>query len=207
MTTSELVQIILMGLLVVITGIYAWRTFAISNASKKQAKTSMRMAEEMKNQRYSESLPLLVPHIPPQWDTQGMEANEVPYKYLQTGIGIRVIWHNFGKGVAINLKFSFWGAPLPSGKASFFPPSESQTLEVGGKKEVDYSKILNDSQGKDISESYKPSLIAEYQDIYERDITTIQEFRIDKENERAFIGELYFTINGRRLGQEVAHND
>ena len=37
MTVSDLIQIILMGLLVVVTGIYAWRTFAISKATEKQA--------------------------------------------------------------------------------------------------------------------------------------------------------------------------
>ena len=51
MTISDLIQIILMGLLVIVTGIYAWRTFTISKASKKQAEASVRMAEEMREQR------------------------------------------------------------------------------------------------------------------------------------------------------------
>ena len=51
MTTSDVIQIVLMGLLVVVTGIYVWRTFAISNATKKQADASVRMAEEMREQR------------------------------------------------------------------------------------------------------------------------------------------------------------
>lgn len=50
MTISDLIQIILMGLLVVVTGIYAWRTFAISKASKKQADASMKMAKQMRKQ-------------------------------------------------------------------------------------------------------------------------------------------------------------
>jgi hypothetical protein len=57
-------------------------------------------------------------------------------------VGVKVLWCNVGKGVAINLRFSFWSAPTSTGKANFFPPSESGTLEVGGKKEVDYGKIL-----------------------------------------------------------------
>ncbi len=60
MTDSDLIQIILMGLLVVITGIYAWRTFSISNATKKQANASMKMAEEMREQRVMASRPLLI---------------------------------------------------------------------------------------------------------------------------------------------------
>jgi len=50
MTISDLIQIILMGVLVIITGIYAWRTFAISNATKKQADASVKMAKQMRKQ-------------------------------------------------------------------------------------------------------------------------------------------------------------
>jgi hypothetical protein len=57
---------------------------------------------------------------------------------------------------------------------------------------------------KDLSEAYHPYLLAEYQDIYERIITTVQRFRIDEQNRRAFLGELYFEVNNRRLGQEVS---
>jgi len=53
MTTGELIQVILMGLLVVVTGVYAWRTFAISKATKKQA-------QEMREQRVMASRPLLI---------------------------------------------------------------------------------------------------------------------------------------------------
>jgi len=49
-----------MGLLVVVTGIYAWRTFAISNATKKQAGASVKMAEEMREQRVMASQPRLI---------------------------------------------------------------------------------------------------------------------------------------------------
>ncbi len=99
MAITDWIQIILMGLLVVVTGIYAWRTFAISKATQKQAD------EMKKEQRYSECLPLLVP------------------------------------------------------------------------------------------------------DITRRKITTVQAFRIDEKNKRAFLGELYFTVDGRRLGKEVARRD
>ncbi len=51
MTASDVIQIVLMGLLVVVTGIYAWRTHVISKASAKQAEATVRMAEEMRQQR------------------------------------------------------------------------------------------------------------------------------------------------------------
>jgi hypothetical protein len=60
MTVSDLIQIILMGLLVVITGIYAWRTFSISNGTKKQADASVKMAEEMREQRVIASRPVII---------------------------------------------------------------------------------------------------------------------------------------------------
>ena len=43
-------QIVLAGVLVVITGIYAWRTYAISKAMSKQADANLIMAEEVKEQ-------------------------------------------------------------------------------------------------------------------------------------------------------------
>ena len=57
---------------------------------------------------------------------------------------------------------------LPSGgKAHFFPPRELGTLEVGGKKEVDYHYTYYDKQTNTISGAYQPRFEAEYQDIYE----------------------------------------
>jgi len=207
MTITDWIQAISMVVLAIITGIYAWRTHVMSKAAREQADASMTMAEQMRKQRYSESLPLLIPTVTKNWNTQGLKSNEIPYEYLQTGIGIKVVWRNVGKGTAINSRFSFWSAPTSSGKANFFPPSESGTLEVGGKKEVDYSELLDESQLRDIPQGYHPHLLAEYQDIYERRITTVQKFRIDEQNKRAFLGELYFTIDGKRLGEEVIRHD
>jgi len=186
--TAQTLEIAALTTLVLITAWYATQTAT--------------MAKEMKEQRYSESLPLLVPTVPPILST-----DELPYESLQTGVGVKVMWCNVGKGVAINSRFSFWTAPTSPGKATFFPPRESGTLEVGGKKEVYYSEILDDGQLPDISDAYQPRVEAEYLDIYERKVTTVQKFRIDEQNEKAFLAELYFTINGRWLGEEVTHHD
>jgi len=208
MTCSDLIQIILMGLLVVVTGIYAWRTHVISKATREQADASVKMAEEIEKQRYSESLPLLVPDITRSSIVdQNLEPNEVDYATLQTGVGLEVTWHNLGKGVAVNSRFSFSSAPLDShpGKALYFPPRESKALGVGVEEAISFEPTsfgLNHL----LVDQTEPRLEAEYQDIYERRITTVQEFRIDEQNRRAFLGELYFTINGRRLGG-VSQND
>lgn len=168
-------------------------TGALAVYAAGQAHASVKMAEEMKKQRYSENLPLLVPTIP-----DILPSEKLFYEAIASGVGVKVIWCNVGKGVAINSRFSFWTAPTSPGKAHFFPSRESVTLEVGGKKVVDYNEILNDGELRDIPEKYCPHLLSEYQDIYERKITTVQEFRIDVK--RVSLGELYFTINGRRLG-------
>jgi len=202
MTTGELLQVILMALLVVVTSIYAWRTFAISNATKKQAVASMKMAEEMKEQRYAESLPLLIPNFPP--DTVATETfGKSLYPFLQSG-EINVLWHNVGKGVSINPIFSLWGGILPSGEVRHFQAHESPAL--GGGQQILTSFDFYSTE-KDKPERYQPRLEAEYQDIYERKITTVQEFHIDEEAKTAFLGELYFTVNGRRLGKEMTQND
>ncbi len=186
---GSVAQVWVMVMLVLLTAAYVLST--------------RKMAQEMKEQRYSECLPLLAPIILQTLNTQGLAPNEVHYECLQSGVGIKVMWCNVGKGVAINSQFSFWTASASSGKATSFPLRELGTVEVGGKKEVDYSEILDDGQLHNISDAYQPRVEAEYLDIYERKVTTVQKFRIDEQNKKAFLGELYFTVNGRRLGEET----
>ena len=91
MTTGELIQVILMGLLVVITGIYAWRTFAISNATKRQADASVKMAEEMKEQRVLTSRPVII-------------QKAVPVEFIGDGFSDEFEICNAGNGPAIELE-------------------------------------------------------------------------------------------------------
>ena len=212
--TGQAIESTVLFVLVCVTAIYTKRAAETVDAAKQQANASVKIAEETKEQRYSESLPLLVPHMT---FTIQVDPNELDYGLLQAGQGIKVMWCNVGKGAAINSRFSFYPIPTSSGKAEFFPPCGLGALGVGGKKEVDFDKIferywqqtklLNDKGWHQISDEYQPRLEAEYQDIYKRNITTVQEFRIDGQDKKAFLGELYFTINGRRLGEEVTHRD
>ena len=55
--TPQFIELLLIFTLVLVTLMYAKRTSKIADAS-------VRMAEEMRAQRYSESLPLLVPRVP-----------------------------------------------------------------------------------------------------------------------------------------------
>ena len=132
---AQAIELTILFALVCVTTIYAKRTAEISSATKEQTK-------EVREQRYTECLPLLVPDITRRGVIdQNLEPNEVYYQTLQTGVGIEVIWHNLGKGVAINTQFSFWtDVSLDShpGKALYFPPLESEALEIGGQKEIKF---------------------------------------------------------------------
>ena len=99
--TAEWVQIILMIGLVTVTAVYAHST--------------KKMAKEIEEQRYSENLPLLVPTIP-----DILPSEKLFYEAIASGVGVKVIWCNVGKGVAINSRFSFWTAP--TSRAAPTPP-------------------------------------------------------------------------------------
>ncbi len=97
MTVSDLIQIILMGLLVAITGIYVWRTFAISKATEKQADASVKMAEEMRKQRRPIVAPKAFPAIGIPLEATAEEIAEHRYSdYFQI--------YNKGNSPAINLE-------------------------------------------------------------------------------------------------------
>ncbi|MBC8276329.1 MAG: hypothetical protein H8E40_15360 [Chloroflexi bacterium] len=194
---GQTMNLLVLFALLCVTAIYAKRTAEIAGATKEQS-------EEIKAQRYSESLPVLLVSIAQK--TKGLDPDEHLYKILQTGTGATFEWANSGKGVAINARFSLWGVPLDSHpeKVLFFPPRESKALEVGAHVRIDFNYK---GEWFDKPATYCPRLETEYQDIYERKITTVQEFRIDKQNEKASLGELYFTINCRRLGTEVIQHD
>jgi len=205
---SDKLQILLMFGLVAVTTFYAWSAF-------RQADANVKMAEEMAKKRYSDFQPVLIPKIPtrlgqiPEEDVLYMIcASGLGGMEQQTPKGVTIRWHNAGKGVALSAMFSLTGTPLESepNKARLFTPTPNlrTALKVDEEKEVTFDlewKAVNMSAG------YSTRLEAEYQDIYERKLTTVQEFSFDKGKEKAHLGELYFTINGRRLGEEVTDHD
>jgi len=201
--------------LIVVTMVYAYFSMEIAESTRHQAEASAKMADEMAIKRYSDCQPVLIPKI----DTRVGQIPEEDVLYMilasglggirqRTPVGVTIRWHNAGKGVALNAMFSLRGTPLESepNKARFFTPTPNlrTALKVDEEKEVAFDlewKAVNMPAG------YSPQLEAEYQDIYERKLTTVQEFSFDRGEEKAHLGELYFTVNGRRLGQEVRQND
>jgi len=94
------------------------------------------------------------------------------------------------------------------GKVQFFASRKLKALGTGEEKEIDFIEPLS-IQLRDTPQAYQPRLEAEYQDIYERKFTTVQEFHIDEQNntKRVCLGDLYFTVNGKRLGEEPTQHD
>lgn len=197
--SKDWAQMILTIGLVAVTAVYAFATEKIAKATKEQAEAGIKMAEEMREQRYTESLPILIPTIK---TTINCEINEIPYVSLQTGREIEIIWHNLGKGIAIDAIFSLYCAPYNSEKANLIKSKEKMTVAV--QQEVIFNFQTSNKVEQILKDDYVPRLIAEYKDIYKRQINTVQEFRIIEENgeKRAFIGEQYFIVNGKRLGVE-----
>ncbi len=114
MTATDWIQAISMVVLAIITGVYAWRTHIISRATREQADASVKMAEEMREQRQGEARPSLLLRLNGeaiQW--VDIEPNERrPTKF-------EVTIRNVGNGPAINLWAARW-----SHEKSFFGDSK-----------------------------------------------------------------------------------
>ena len=165
------------------------------------ADSTAKMAEEMKEQRYTETLPLLLPEIP---NIVNAKDPRDAYSHLQNGVD--VIWRNHGKGVAIDAEFYLRRGRRIGGMV--FPSSYHilTTIGIEGHKEVSFKEEwVGICQNQ--PEVFHPQLEAKYYDIYGRKITTVQELDIVKGDKKAFLGTLYFTINGKRLREEVNQND
>lgn len=105
MTATDWIQAISIIVLVIVTGIYAWRTHVISkatkeqaDAAKKQAEASIKMAEEMTRPYLLLRLDLTDNELL-QWDND--EGKKPPNEF-------EVILRNAGTGPAKNLEVSLW---------------------------------------------------------------------------------------------------
>jgi len=151
MTDSDLIQIILMGLLVVITGIYAWRTFSISNATKKQADASMKMAEEMREQRIMASRPVIIQKAVVGTDTEfATFGSKDWFSYFEV--------YNAGNGPAIEVGISLLNkekTPIHSQRETFLradePPIQFSSHPIYPEEPTFY--LVSEYQGVS---SYRP---------------------------------------------------
>ena len=215
MMATDWVQAIAMIVLVRVTIFYAWQAKKASDSTKASAETSVKIANETAKKRYSDSQPMLIRKIPTQLGQ--IPEEDVLYMMLasdlgnieqQTPKGVTIRWHNARKGVALNARFFLTGTPLESqpNKVRRFTPTPN--LRTAFKADEEKEIIFDlEWEAIEMPQVYSPRLKAEYQDIYERKLTTVQEFSFDKGKKKAHLGELYFTVNGRRLGEEVTDHD
>ena len=150
MTPTDWIQAISMVVLVVVTGIYVWRTHVISKATKQQAEASVKMAEEMREQRYDSVRPVI--DIQDQ-ELGAMELGRIGYGGLLSKLPC--VLHNIGLGPAIDV-YSFI-----EGSSDECQQFDFGTLATGGKT----SKPMN------LSLKHKGNpmvLVACYKDVYGR---------------------------------------
>ena len=99
---SDSIQIFLMGLLVVITAIYALLTHVISKATREQANASMKMAEEMRKQTIMSSRPWII--------QKAIHEDEKKIRPIEDSFNPNYFSHfeiyNQGGGPAIELEIS-----------------------------------------------------------------------------------------------------
>jgi hypothetical protein len=170
MTDSDLIQIILMGLLVVITGIYAWRTHVISKVTREQADASVKMAKEMKQQRYDTVRPVIDIQRAP-WDEDKL-PEAFAGKSGDTSRGLACALHNIGLGPAIDMH-SFVQNPFVQN-----PSDPRQRFECGTLATGEKTHKMNLSMKQ---EDGRMALLAYYKDVYERAFESSREVSVDKE--------------------------
>ena len=103
MTITDWIQAISMLVLVVITGIYAWGTYVISKATKNQAEASVKMAEEMREQRLDSVRPV----IDIQWQQKhnSQTGKAAPNVSELKSSGLPCVLKNIGLGPAIDVYY------------------------------------------------------------------------------------------------------
>ncbi|GAG11153.1 unnamed protein product, partial [marine sediment metagenome] len=121
MTPTDWIQAISMLILVVVTVVYAWRTHVISKATKKQAEASVKMAEEMREQRVIASRPIVVQKAVVETETElAAFGSKDWFSYFEV--------YNVGNGAAIEIEISLLNkdkTPIHSRRKSFLGINES----------------------------------------------------------------------------------
>lgn len=146
----NIAQALLTLALVIVTAIYAMRTAAIAQSTKEQAKASIKMAEEMKEQRYDSFLPIIdiicVKTTPSETMIRAYEENP-PNE-------INCILRNVGVGPALDV-YSFV-QPTPNDRHHH----HFDTIETGKETKPLYLSLekINDSS----------FIVAYYKDVYGR---------------------------------------
>ena len=178
---SGAVQGISVAVLAVVTAVYAWRTWSISNAAEKQAEASGVMAKEMRERRMAEDEPRLfldvVDQKPADYHEWDEESKILKHKHTGEEVKpwplpdctVRVL--NAGRGAAVSVEACY----LQSDKYYFHSrrglllKGESDNLELSGfpafyGRRSSWEKVALSQLG-----APKPAfIIARYEDVHGR---------------------------------------
>jgi len=199
MTASDVIQIVVMGLLVVVTGVYAWRTHIMSKATKVQADASVKMAEATSEQLLSEARPYLLIRLEDEvidlfTIVSDAKRHEMPNEF-------KVTIRNVGKGPAINIIAAFWRSDdvSPTQPKSYLAPQEEwhttiSTLSVNIAEEMWLPEL-----SQMVKYDFPGTVAVEYHDIHHR--TWVTYLCLERFDEEAYV------VEGEQNIVEVSKND
>ncbi len=188
---ADWAQILLMLGLVAVTGLYAFSAF-------RQANASVKMAEEMKEQRFSEAQPYLLLRL----KDEAIQWDEIENKRPPNEFGIEI--RNVGKGPAINIWAALWDA-----RKSFFGNSRGY-LAPEEKWEVSITRTP--IMLEDLTARYLPNLLK----IVEKPMPGIIAVSYNDVHKRIYVTYLYlcwhhsldgYLMEGEQNMAEVIEND
>jgi len=154
-TITDWAQAISMVVLVIVTGIYVWRTHIISKATKEQADASVEMAEEMREQRIMTSRPVIIQKAVVETETEYRTHDSKDwFSYFDI--------YNAGNGPTIELEVSL----LNKNKELFV--SHRVTCLKAGDKPIHWPHPLDSEFPVDLSRNDESLyyLVSEYQGIF-----------------------------------------
>ena len=167
---TDHIQIALMAILVGTTIFYAYQAKKANDSAKASAQASVKMAEEMKEQRLSEAQPYLLlrlAHEVFQWDKT--EQGEQPAREFPITI------RNVGKGPAINLWAALWdrrNSYFSESKGYLAPDEEWETTVSRASTSAVELGIEKDSwlpELRQVIEREYPGVVTvKYNDIHQR---------------------------------------
>lgn len=170
---SGAVQAISVAVLAVVTAVYAIATMKIGNATTKQAEASVRMTEEMREQRLAEHMPLLLVDLL-DYNTGGMKPG--PERRVDdcypASLSFRVT--NVGDGPAIDVEMA-----VVHSQVHYWRSATKGYLLTEEPLDYDTSESIYPPSGRGLSDclrecqvpiqaDYNLGFVARYRDIHER---------------------------------------
>ena len=151
-------QVLLTLALVVITWFYAIRTSDIAKATKEQAETSMKMAEEIRR-----------PCILLRLDVKKGDTLELRTKFPPEEF--KILATNAGSGPAINLEAYYWNKQYksPYTTKGYLTQNEQWKASIMLEMDLKISNTISDEVQRElIDKNITDAIIVDYEDIYNR---------------------------------------